>query len=146
LVSSCGDSSSTTNVNQTSESDEAAKEISADAKLDAEWQKLVVKEPELTAKCEPFIKYRLGRNEVLEWDSLLASISASQSVVDESGNQNLDVKLTLTKQRQSAEKQKGLAYFWFNPWRSEAEGLLQNNKKLSKACNFGEDDLIDNMR
>jgi hypothetical protein len=146
ILSSCSDSNSETSLNQQSEAEEFIEEINADAKIDAEWQKLVAEKPELTTKCESFIKYRLGRNEVLNQESLLASIAASQSVVDATGDINLDVKLRLVKARQEAERQRGLALYWFNPWQTDVEDLIVGNKKLTSECNFTIDELIENMR
>ena len=146
LLTSCGSSGSESSTNQTSEAEEVTEEIDIEAKLDAEWQELVAEKPELTAKCEPFIKYRLGRNEVLSQGRLLASIAASQAVVDATGNINIDLKIRLTRERQQAERQEATAIFWFNPWDSEVENLIVSNKKLTNECNFTNDELIDNMR
>jgi hypothetical protein len=144
LLTSCGGSG--TESSSSVETEEVTEEIDIEAKLDAEWQELVAEKPELTARCEPFIKYRLGRNEVLSQGRLLASIAASQAVVDATGNINIDVKIRLTRERQQAERQEATAIYWFNPWDSEVENLIISNKKLANECNFTNDELIDNMR
>jgi hypothetical protein len=144
LLTSCGGSG--TESSSSVETEEVTEEIDIEAKLDAEWQELVAEKPELTARCEPFIKYRLGRNEVLSQGRLLASIAASQAVVDATGNINTDVKIRLTRERQQAERQEATAIYWFNPWDSEVENLIISNKKLANECNFTNDELIDNMR
>ena len=144
LLTSCGGSG--TESSSSVETEEVTEEIDIEAKLDAEWQELVAEKPELTARCEPFIKYRLGRNEVLSQGRLLASIAASQAVVDATGNINIDVKIRLTRERQQAERQEATAIYWFNPWDLEVENLIISNKKLANECNFTNDELIDNMR
>jgi hypothetical protein len=146
MMSSCSGSDSGTSSSQVSETEEVTEVIAADAKLDAEWQDLVTEEPELTTKCEPFIKYRLGRNEVRSHELRLESIAFSQSVFDASGENDIDVKLSLVNQRQEAERQRGLAFYWFSPWQSEVENLIVKNKKLAKECNFTNDELIENLR
>lgn len=145
MLSACGGSGSDSSLGQASEAEEITEEIDADAKLEAEWQDLVTEQPELTAKCEPFIKYRLGRNEILAQESLLASIAASQSVLDASGNNNISDKILLVQQRQDAEGQRGLARYWFSPWQTEVDDLIVSNKKLTNECNFTNDELIENI-
>ena len=142
MVSSCGASDSGTSSSQLPETEEV---IGADAKLDAEWLDLVAEEPELTAKCEPFIKYRLGRNEVRDHELHLTSIASSQSIFDASGSIDLNVKISLINQRREAERQRGLAFYWFSPWQTEVDDLIVSNKKLAKECNFTNDELIENM-
>jgi hypothetical protein len=145
MMSSCGASDSGSSSSQLPETEEVIEEIGADAKLDAEWQDLVVDEPELTAKCEPFIKYRLGRNEVRSQELHLTSIASSQSIFDASGESDLNVKISLINQRREAERQRGLAYYWFSPWQTQVDDLIVSNKKLAKECNFTNDELIENM-
>ena len=142
MVSSCGASDSGTSSSQLPETEEV---IGADAKLDAEWLDLVAEEPELTAKCEPFIKYRLGRNEVRDHELHLTSIASSQSIFDASGSIDLNVKISLINQRREAERQQALAFYWFSPWQTEVDDLIVSNKKLAKECNFTNDELIENM-
>jgi hypothetical protein len=145
MMSSCGSSNSETSSSQVSETEEVTEEVGADAKLEEEWQDLVAKEPELTTKCEPFIKYRLGRNEVRSQETRLESIAFSQSVFDASGENDIDVKISLINQRREAERQRGLAFYWFSPWQTEVDKLIVSNKKLTKECNFTNDELIENM-
>jgi hypothetical protein len=145
MVSSCGASNSGISSSQLSETEEVIEEIGADVKLDAEWQDLVAEEPELTAKCEPFIKYRLGRNEVRAHELHLTSIASSQSIFDASGSIDLNVKISLINQRREAERQQGLAFYWFSPWQTEVDDLIVSNKKLAKECNFTNDELIENI-
>jgi hypothetical protein len=145
MVSSCGASNSGISSSQLSETEEVIEEIGADVKLDAEWQDLVAEEPELTAKCEPFIKYRLGRNEVRAHELRLTSIAFSQSIFDASGESDLNVKISLINQRREAERQQGLAFYWFSPWQTEVDDLIVSNKKLAKECNFTNDELIENI-
>ena len=145
MVSSCGASDSGTSSSQLPETEEVIEEIGADAKLDAEWLDLVAEEPELTAKCEPFIKYRLGRNEVRDHELHLTSIASSQSIFDASGSIDLNVKISLINQRREAERQQALAFYWFSPWQTEVDDLIVSNKKLAKECNFTNDELIENM-
>ena len=142
MVSSCGASDSGTSSSQLPETEEV---IGADAKLDAEWLDLVAEEPELTAKCEPFIKYRLGRNEVRDHELHLTSIASSQSIFDASGSIDLNVKISLINQRREVERQQALAFYWFSPWQTEVDDLIVSNKKLAKECNFTNDELIENM-
>jgi len=145
MVSSCGASDSGTSSSQLPETEEVIEEIGADVKLDTEWQDLVAEEPELTAKCEPFIKYRLGRNEVRAHELHLTSIASSQSIFDASGSIDLNVKISLINQRREAERQQGLAFYWFSPWQTEVDDLIVSNKELAKECNFTNDELIENM-